>query len=190
MSANAYSAPKTILVLGDSLSAEYGLTRGSGWVALLEQKLQQEKANVIIINASLSGETSSGGKASIDRLLKKYRPNIVVIELGGNDALRGLDLKASERNFRDMIISINANKAKTLLLGMKIPPNYGKVYTDQFFSMYAKIALETGVSLVPFFLEGVADKPELFQTDRIHLKAEAHPVMMKNVYTQLKKLLK
>lgn len=189
-SAHAHSAPKTLLVLGDSLSAEYGLGRGTGWVALLEQKMQSQATPTKIINASISGETSSGGKARLQTLLTQYQPQIVIIELGGNDALRGLDLKASEKNFREMIQMIKQAKAKPLLVGMRIPPNYGKTYAYQFFAMYAQIAKDTGCALVPFFLEGVADQAELFQADRIHLTAQAHPRMMENVWKPLQKMLK
>nr|WP_315484910.1 arylesterase [uncultured Undibacterium sp.] len=186
----AYSAPKTLLVLGDSLSAEYGLARNTGWVALLEKRLQDKKIPLQVINASISGETSSGGKARLSALLKSHQPSIVIIELGGNDALRGLNLTASEQNFRDMLRMVKDSKAKPLLVAMQIPPNYGKTYTDRFFSMYAKLAKETNSALVPFFLEGVADKPELFQADRIHLTAQAQPAMMENVWQPLQKLLK
>ncbi|WP_246464473.1 arylesterase [Undibacterium seohonense] len=186
----AHSASKTILVLGDSLSAEYGLTRGTGWVALLEKKLESKKIDMRVINASISGETSSGGKARLAALLKIHQPTIVIIELGGNDALRGLDLNVSEQNFREMLNMTKDSKAKPLLVAMQIPPNYGKAYTDKFFSMYAKLAKETQSALVPFFLKGVADKPELFQPDRIHLTAEAHPVMLENVWGPLQKLLR
>lgn len=189
-SGNAHSAPKTILVLGDSLSAEYGLARGTGWVALLEQRLQAKKIAARVVNASISGETSSGGKARLSALLEIHRPDIVIIELGGNDALRGLDLDASEQNFRDMLKMTQNSKAKPLLVAMQIPPNYGKAYTDKFFSMYAKLAKESKSALVPFFLKGVADQPALFQADRIHLTAEAHPTMMENVWLPLQKLLK
>lgn len=188
-SAQAHSASKTILVLGDSLSAEYGLARGTGWVSLLEKKLVQNKINAKLINASISGETTSGGLARIQSLLDQHQPHIIIIELGGNDALRGLDLRSSEKNFREMIRLSKAKKAKVLLVAMQIPPNYGKQYTTQFFSLYKKIATDTRSSLVPFFLEGVADKPELFQLDRIHLKAEAHPTMMNNVWGPLQKML-
>jgi acyl-CoA thioesterase-1 len=189
-STHAYSAPKTLLVLGDSLSAEYGLARNTGWVALLEKRLQDKKIPLQVINASISGETSSGGKARLSALLKSHQPSIVIIELGGNDALRGLNLTASEQNFRDMLRMVKDSKAKPLLVAMQIPPNYGKTYTDRFFSMYAKLAKETTSALVPFFLEGVADKPELFQADRIHLTAQAQPAMMENVWQPLQKLLK
>ena len=186
----AHSASKTVLVLGDSLSAEYGLARGTGWVALLEQRIQQNNIPVSVINASISGETTSGGKARLESLLKKYHPEIVIIELGGNDALRGLSLRASEKNFREMIQLSNIAKAKVLLVGMQIPPNYGKDYTEQFFSIYAKVAKETKSALVPFLMEGIANKPELFQTDRIHLLATAHPALLDNVWPHLQNLLK
>lgn len=188
--AAAYSASKTVLVLGDSLSAEYGLARDSGWVALLEQRIKQKTISANVINASISGETTSGGKARLESLLKKHRPEIVIIELGGNDALRGLALSASEKNFREMIQLANASKAKVLLVGMQIPPNYGRDYTEQFFSIYARVAKDTRSDLVPFFLEGVANKPELFQADRIHLLATAHPALLDNVWPHLQNLLK
>lgn len=188
-SASAHSASKVVLVLGDSLSAEYGLVRGTGWVALLEQRLQQKKIAASVINASISGETTSGGRARLDTLLKKYHPDILIIELGGNDALRGLALSASEKNFRDMITMANAAKAKVILVGMQIPPNYGRDYTERFFSLYARIAKETKSALVPFLMEGVADKPEMFQADRIHLLAAAHPALLDNIWPHLQNAL-
>ena len=186
----AYSASKTVLVLGDSLSAEYGLSRGTGWVALLEHRIAQNKLTANVINASISGETTSGGKTRLESLLKKYHPDILIIELGGNDALRGLPLRASEKNFRDMISMANSGKTKVLLIGMQIPPNYGKDYTEQFFSIYGRVAKETKSALVPFLMEGVADKPELFQADRIHLVAAAHPTLLNNIWPPLQNLLK
>lgn len=188
--AAAHSASKTVLVLGDSLSAEYGLARDTGWVALLEQRIQQKNISANVINASISGETTSGGKARLENLLKKHHPEIVIIELGGNDALRGLALSASEKNFRAMIQLSNASKAKVLLVGMQIPPNYGRDYTEQFFSIYARVAKDTRSELVPFFMEGVANKPELFQADRIHLLAIAHPALLDNVWPHLQNLLR
>ncbi len=188
--AAAHSASKTVLVLGDSLSAEYGLARDTGWVALLEQRIQQKNISANVVNASISGETTSGGKARLENLLNKYHPEIVIIELGGNDALRGLSLRASEKNFREMIQLSNASKAKVLLIGMQIPPNYGRDYTEQFFSLYARVAKDTRSDLVPFFMEGVANKPELFQADRIHLLAAAHPALLDNVWPHLQNLLK
>ncbi|MFZ6814648.1 arylesterase [Undibacterium sp. Rencai35W] len=187
--AASHSASKTVLVLGDSLSAEYGLARGTGWVALMEHRLQEKKIAANVINASISGETTSGGKARLEKLLSQYQPDIVIIELGGNDALRGLALSASETNFRDMVAMSSAAKAKVLLVGMQIPPNYGRDYTERFFSIYGKIAKESKTALVPFLLQGVADKPQLFQPDRIHLIADAHPMMLDNVWLHLYPLL-
>lgn len=186
---SAYSASKTILVLGDSLSAEYGLARGEGWVNLLQKKLATEKISASIINASISGETTSGGKARLPSLLLKHQPAIVVIELGANDALRGLSLTATQENLRAMIKSAKAAKAKILLIGMQIPPNYGSDYTRQFSALFPKLAQESKSSLVPFMLQGVAEKPELFQADRIHPSAAAHPRILDNIWPQLKPLL-
>jgi len=185
---NAYSASKSILVLGDSLSAEYGLARGSGWVALLQQRLKQEKLDASITNASISGETTSGGKTRLPALLQQH-PDIVIIELGANDALRGLQLKATEDNLRGMIDAAQKAKAKVLLVGMRIPPNYGRDYTDKFFALYGTLAKQTKVSLVPFLLAGVPDKPEMFQADRIHPVAQVHPIILDNVWSGLKPLL-
>jgi acyl-CoA thioesterase-1 len=185
----AHSASKTILVLGDSLSAEYGLNRGAGWVPLLQSRLKAEKIEASIINASISGETTSGGKARLQPLLDKHRPDIVIIELGANDGLRGLSIAATEANLRTMITMSQMTQTKVLLLGMQIPPNYGGDYTRRFSAIYPKLAKETKVSLVPFLLEGVADKPEFFQADRIHPTAEAQPIMLKSVWSQLEPLL-
>lgn len=185
----AHSASKTILVLGDSLSAEYGLARGTGWVSLLEKRLKAENIDAVVINASISGETSSGGKSRLGALLEKHRPAVVVIELGGNDGLRGLSIRASEENFRSMINAAKKSRAKVLLVGMQIPPNYGRDYTDRFSALYLKLAKETRSALAPFLLTGVADRPELFQPDRIHPSAQAHPIMLDNVWPHLKPLL-
>jgi acyl-CoA thioesterase I len=185
----AYSASKTVLVLGDSLSAEYGLMRGTGWVALLQERLKTEKIDVTLINASISGDTTSGGKSRLQPLLEQHRPNVVVIELGGNDGLRGLPLAAMEANLRAMITASQKMKARVLLVGMQIPPNYGRDYTDMFAQLYAKLAKETGSALVPFLLEDVVKKPQLFQPDRIHPSADAHPLILKTVWPYLKTLL-
>lgn len=185
----AHSASKTILVLGDSLSAEYGLARGTGWVSLLEKRLKAENIDAVVINASISGETSSGGKSRLGALLEKHRPAVVVIELGGNDGLRGLSIRASEENFRSMINAAKKSRAKVLLVGMQIPPNYGRDYTERFSALYLKLAKESRSALAPFLLTGVADRPELFQPDRIHPNAQAHPIMLDNVWPHLKPLL-
>ena len=185
----AHSASKTILVLGDSLSAEYGLARGTGWVTLLEQKLKVEKINASIVNASISGETTSGGRARLQPLLEKHRPGIVIIELGANDGLRGLSLASTEANLRTMITASQKAQAKVLLVGMQIPPNYGGDYTRQFAGVFPKLAKQTGAALVPFLLERLADQPQLFQSDRIHPTAEAQPLMLDSVWPHLKPLL-
>lgn len=186
---SAYSASKTILVLGDSLSAEYGLVRGEGWVTLLQKKLEAEKIVAPIVNASISGETTSGGKARLPTLLTKHQPAIVIIELGANDALRGLSLTATQENLRSMIQSAKGAKAKVLLVGMQIPPNYGGDYTKQFAALFPKLAKENKTALVPFMLQGVAEKPELFQADRIHPSAAAHPRILNNIWPKLKPLI-
>eukprot|EP01034_Spumella_vulgaris_P032600 gene32599-40229_t len=142
--ASAYSAPKTVLVLGDSLSAEYGLARGAGWVALLEQKLQAQKIDARIVNASVSGETTSGGRTRLPALLSKHQPSIVVIELGANDGLRGLPVAAAEANLRAMVKQSREAGAQVLLVGMRMPPNYGRDYADKFFAMFARFQQAQG----------------------------------------------
>lgn len=182
-----------ILVLGDSLSAEYGLPRGSGWVALLEQKLQAEKRRATLTNASISGETTAGGRSRLPALLLQHQPSIVIIELGGNDALRGLPLASTLDNLRAMSQAAQAAGAKVMLLGMQMPPNYGRQYAQDFEAMYAKVAKEFQTALVPAFLKGVADAPNplaLFQADRIHPTAQAQPIMLANVWPLLQPLLR
>lgn len=186
---STYSAAKTVLVLGDSLSAEYGIARDSGWVALLKNRLEAKDIDADIVNASISGETTSGGRARLPALLEQHAPGIVIIELGGNDGLRGLPIASAEANLRAMIEMAKKAKAQVLLVGMQIPPNYGRNYTEKFSSMYAKMARDMKVPLVPFLLEGVADRPKLFQADRIHPVAQAHPVILDNVWPRLKPLL-
>jgi acyl-CoA thioesterase-1 len=190
LATSAYSASKTVLVLGDSLSAEYGLARGSGWVTLMENRLKTEKINASIVNASISGETTSGGRTRLPALLEQHRPAVVIIELGGNDGLRGLPVAATEANLNAMIAAAQKAKAKVLLVGMQIPPNYGRAYTEQFAAMYSRIAKDKKTLLVPFLLEGVADQEQLFQSDRIHPTAGAQPIMLNNVWPQMKQLLK
>jgi acyl-CoA thioesterase-1 len=185
---SAYSASKSVLVLGDSLSAEYGLARGTGWVALLQQKLDQEKLDVSLVNASISGETTSGGATRLPELLKQH-PAVVVIELGANDGLRGLSLKAAETNLKTMIAAAQAAHAKVVLVGMQLPPNYGPDYTDQFAAMFGKLAKENKTALVPFLFNGIADKPQLFQGDNLHPIAKAEPTLVDNVWPVLKPLL-
>jgi acyl-CoA thioesterase-1 len=188
-SASAYSAPKTVLVVGDSLSAEYGLTRGAGWVALLEQKLKASKIDANIINASISGETTSGGRARLPALLNQHKPQLVVIELGANDGLRGLPVPAAESNLRQMITMSQQKGAKVMLVGMRMPPNYGRAYTERFFGMFNTLSKEYKAPLVPFMLEGVADKPALFQADRLHPNAQAHPIILNNIWPTFSTLI-
>ncbi|NML60714.1 arylesterase [Massilia sp. RP-1-19] len=189
-SASAYSAPKTVLVLGDSLSAEYGLNRGSGWVALLEKKLKAERISATIVNASISGETTSGGRARLPALIRQHKPSVVVIELGANDGLRGLPVASAEDNLRTMVDLARKNDAQVLLVGMRMPPNYGRAYTEQFFNMYTKLSTRYKAPLVPFMLEGVADQPKLFQADRLHPNADAHPIILANIWPKFKPLVK
>lgn len=190
LTASAYSAPKTLLVLGDSLSAEYGLARGSGWVALLDQRLRQEKIGASIINASISGETTIGGKTRLPALLSKHTPDIVIIELGANDALRGLQLSATQSNLQALIDMARAAKAKVLLVGMQIPPNYGADYTGKFAQLFPAAAKQNKTALVPFFMKDIADKPALFQADRMHPNEQAQSSLLDNVWPHLKPLLK
>lgn len=181
-----------ILVVGDSLSAEYGLKRGTGWVALMEQRLAAEKIAAQVINASISGDTTSGGRSRLPALLNQHRPNIVIIELGGNDALRGLPLTMTQDNLQAMTTAAQASGAKVLLIGMQMPPNYGKDYGARFAALYADVAKANKAALVPFLLKGVADVPDsarLFQADRIHPNEGAHPTILNNVWPAVKKLV-
>jgi acyl-CoA thioesterase I len=182
----------TVLVVGDSLSAEYGLKRGSGWVALLGEKLQQEKAQAQLVNASISGDTTSGGRSRLPALLKQHQPAVVVIELGGNDALRGLPMSMTRTNLSTMARLAREAGAKVLLLGMEMPPNYGARYGQEFKDIFVSVAKAEKSALVPFFLKGVgdlADPTRLFQADRIHPNESAQPILMGNVWPELRKLL-
>lgn len=183
------AAARTLLVLGDSLSAEYGLARGAGWVALLEQRLAERHPGWTVVNASISGETTSGGATRIAGLLDRHRPAAVVVELGGNDALRGLDLNATRGNLDRIVGASREAGAKVLLLGMQVPPNYGKAYTDAFAQVFRDVAKVHQAPLVPFFLDGVAEDMSLFQPDRIHPNAQAQPRMLENVWPALRKLI-
>jgi acyl-CoA thioesterase I len=188
----AAAEDRTILVLGDSLSAEYGLRRGTGWVALLEKRLASEKIPAKVVNASISGDTTSGGRSRLGGLLARHKPDLVVIELGGNDALRGLPLDMTESNLAQMTQSAQQAGAKVLLVGMEMPPNYGTDYSNRFAGLYAKVAQARKAALVPFMLKGVSDGPDptrLFQPDRIHPREEAQPRILENLWPELKKLL-
>jgi acyl-CoA thioesterase-1 len=181
-----------VLVVGDSLSAEYGLARGSGWVALLERRLAQAGRRVRVVNASVSGDTTAGGHSRLPALLAQHQPAVVIIELGGNDALRGLPLQSTRDNLRAMIRASRAAGARVLLLGMDMPPNYGERFRADFRALYSDLAREEKVALVPFFLAGVADVAHaatLFQDDRIHPNERAQPIMLDNVWSALRPLL-
>jgi acyl-CoA thioesterase-1 len=179
----------TLLVLGDSLSAEYGLTRGTGWVALMTQRLQARQINLEVVNASISGETTAGGRTRLPKLLERHRPALVVIELGGNDALRGLPLTATETNLRDMAAAARQAGARTVILGMKMPPNYGRAYAQAFSDLYVRVASTEEASLVPFMLEAIADRIDLFQSDRIHPSEQAQPLILDTVWPVLAKAI-
>jgi len=190
--AAAGAAPPTLLVVGDSLSAEYGLQRGQGWVALLEARLGSQKKAYRVVNASISGDTTSGGRTRLPALLRQHKPALVIIELGGNDALRGLPLASSRDNLTAMVKAAKATGAKVLLLGMQVPPNYGARYGRDFAALFTQVATSQKTALLPFLLKGVADRADAedwFQPDRIHPKARAHPVMLDNVWPVLQPLL-
>ena len=183
----------TILVVGDSLSAEYGLKRGTGWVPLLEKQLASESKNAKVVNASISGDTTSGGRSRLPALLAQHRPATVVIELGGNDALRGLPLDMTAQNLAAMTQAAKKTGAKVLLVGMQVPPNYGSAYTNGFARLFSQVAKAEQVALVPFFLKGVADVEDAasrFQSDRIHPNEQSQTQMLANVWPELKKLIK
>lgn len=193
--APALSAAKDplILVLGDSLSAEYGLARGQGWVALLQQRLEKTLPQARVVNASVSGDTTAGGRARLPGLLARHQPTVVVIELGANDALRGLPLQSTQANLQAMVQASQAAGAKVLLVGMQVPPNYGSAYGRDFAAVFSVVARQNKTALVPFFLAGIADAPDpltWFQSDRIHPTAKAHPRMLDNVWPHLQPLLR
>jgi len=184
--------PPALLVLGDSLSAEYGLRRGTGWVALLTHRLTQENRTLRVINASVSGDTTAGGRSRLPTLLKQYHPAIVVIELGANDALRGQPLDATRDNLIAMVRAAKGIGAQVLIIGMEMPPNYGTRYTTDFRRVFADVAREQKTALTPFLLKGVADSPnadQLFQADHLHPTEKAHPTMLDNVWPALRPML-
>jgi acyl-CoA thioesterase-1 len=188
MAGNGSAATPTIVVLGDSLSAGYGLRAGEGWVDLLQQKLQRQDYKYQVVNASISGDTT---RSALSRLAAatQSRPAILIVELGGNDGLRGLSLSDMKKNLRRIIDHGQQQGAKVLLLGMQIPPNYGPLFTQRFAQTYAQLAHDTSSSLVPFFLAGLQDSPRHYQRDQIHPNASAQPLLLKNVWPQLQPLL-
>ena len=182
-------AARTILVFGDSLSAGYGLPSGSGWVSLLEQRLKRDRLDYTVVNASISGETTLGGRNRIVAALVEHQPSVVIVQLGGNDGLRGNSIEETRRNLIAIVAASRDSGAKVLLVGMRIPPNYGKVYTRRFESLFAEVARQQNASLVPFMLQGFADKREWFQSDGIHPAVEAQPRILDNIYRRLRALL-
>ena len=179
-----------ILIVGDSLSAEYGLRRDTGWVRLLSDRLAKEAKQYSVVNASISGETTSGGRTRLPRLLQQHRPSIVVLQLGANDGLRGLSLAAMRENLAAMIRDSAGAGARVLLIGIRVPPNYGREYSERFAAVYTQLAREEKVALVPFLLDGFADDLDLFQADRIHPGERAQARMLVTVWTQLAPLLR
>lgn len=189
----AQAAEPKLLVLGDSLSAEYGLVRGSGWVALLAERLATHKPPYAVVNASISGETTAGGRARLPALLKTHAPRVVVIALGSNDALRGLPLADTRAHLTAMVAASRAANARVLLVGNQVPPNYGQRYTADFAATFTEVARTERAALVPFMLAGVADAKDptaLFQADRLHPTAAAQPQILSTVWQGLAPLLR
>ncbi len=182
-------AKSTIVVLGDSISAGYGIDIKKGWVALLQQKLDQEKKSYTIFNESISGDTTAGGLARIDSALKKHKPQLVLLELGANDGLRGLSLKEMKSNLAEIISRSQKMGAKVLLLSMRIPPNYGKRYINMFYDIYPQLAKEMNVSFVPFIMEDVALIKEMMQKDRLHPNTKAQPIIASKIWKHIKSVL-
>ncbi len=179
-----------MLVYGDSLSAAYGMPERRGWVALLEQRLKRERPDYSVANASISGETTAGGLARAAQVLERHRPAIVILELGSNDGMRGLPVSAMKKNLSAIIELSQKSGAKVLLVGMRMPPNYGEAYAKAFEEAYTALAKRHRTALVPFLLEGIGDRGELFQPDRIHPTEAAQPAVLKNVWVALAPLLK
>ena len=182
-------ATNTLLVYGDSLSAAYGIQEAQGWVTLLESRLNEENWTYKLINGSVSGETTTGGLERLPAMLSTYQPDLVILELGGNDGLRGLPLETLKANLKKMISLIRAEGGEVLLTGIQIPPNYGPRYTEPFFSLYTEISEEDSLALVPFLIDGIPQQPELMQNDGIHPKAEAQIMILDNVWPYLEPML-
>ena len=176
----------TWLVVGDSLSSAYGIAEETGWVALLRKHMASADPNVQVVNASISGDTTFGGVERLPSLIKEYAPSVVIIELGGNDGLRGFNLKITEENLRQMVRLVSQSNAKAVLAGMQIPPNYGPFYSRRFAGLYRKVADSEDAVIVPFLLEGVAEDQSLFLEDGIHPNEKAQPIILQNVLNALK----
>ena len=183
-------ANPTLLVFGDSLSAAYGIGQQAGWVALLQERLQQKRLDYTVINASVSGETTSGGAARIAAALTAHKPAIVIVALGANDGLRGLPLGQMRDNLAVILRAAQKSGSRMLLAGMKMPPNYGPRYTQEFEQAYVALARQFKSTLVPFLLDGVAGRRELFLDDNLHPNAQAQPIILENVWKALAPMLK
>ncbi len=184
----ASAAAGTVLVYGDSLSAAYGISQKDGWVSLLGERLKQ--SNYTVVNASISGETTAGGAARIGAALERFRPDIVVLALGGNDGLRGLPVAEMKANLTKIVRAVQARKARVVVVGMRIPPNYGRQYTEEFFQAFAEVAKRHQAAYVPFLLDGIGEHRELFQPDQIHPTEAAQPLLLETVWSKLQPLLK
>lgn len=178
-----------ILVLGDSVSSAYGIDVKSGWVQLMQKRLDEQNANFRVVNASISGDTTKGGAARLPAALEKHAPDVVVVELGGNDGLRGMQLSETRANLERIIVAAKKSGARVLLLGMRLPPNYGPAYTDAFHAIYEELADRYQVARVPFLFEGIGGVEGMMQADGIHPRAEAQPLMLENVWPYLQPLL-
>jgi acyl-CoA thioesterase-1 len=187
---SAAAAAGTLLVYGDSLSAAYGIGQKEGWVTLLEERLKQRKLDYNVANASISGETTSGGAARIDDALARFRPDVVIVALGGNDGLRGLPVGEIKANLERIVRAAQARKARVLVAGMRMPPNYGQKYTQEFQGAFADVAKQFRTGYVPFLLDGMADRRELFLADQIHPSAQAQPIILDTVWKGLEPLLR
>ncbi|RRV63789.1 arylesterase [Stutzerimonas stutzeri] len=179
----------TVLVVGDSISAAFGLETSQGWVHLLQERLVEGDESWRVVNASISGDTTAGGLARLDPLLEEHTPEVLILELGGNDGLRGQSPVQLKQNLAAMVRKSQEAGAKVLILGMRLPPNYGHRYTTAFAEVFPKVAQETGAALVPFVLEGAAGVPSMMQGDGVHPTAEAQPVLLENVWPALEPLL-
>jgi acyl-CoA thioesterase-1 len=183
-------AAATILVFGDSLSAGYGIARQDAWPSLLETRLKDSGYSYAVVNASISGETTAGGRSRLPEAIRQHQPKVVIIELGANDGLRGLPVASMRDNLQAMIKSSQQAGARVMIVGMRIPPNYGRDYTEKFASTFTELAREHKAALVPFLFEGFALRADAFQPDRLHPTAAAQPLMLETIWKQLKPLLK
>jgi acyl-CoA thioesterase I len=186
---NASAADAVILVVGDSISAGYGLPAGAGWVALLQQRLTAGHYPYTVVNASITGDTTAGGRARFDSLLARHRPAVTVIELGGNDGLRGGSIDAMRQNLEAMTVAAQNAGSRVLMVGMRMPPNYGPAYVQRFDATFAEVAKVRNSALVPFLFDGFGDDEAMFQPDRVHPTAAAQPKLLDNVWRELKPLL-